>query len=283
MSTTTKYSAHHYHQTKEIRTVRAKLGKGKISEAEYNEFIKKEIELVVKFQEKVGLDLFVHSLNVTTCYVRPPTIVSDITSRLTPMTVKWSSYKPMKGILSGPVTILNWFFPRDDRYHLALALRDEVLDLEKADISAIQVDEPAISEGVSVFIFLFVVLTGMSNLQWAVDTFKLSTATHSHFCYSDFGDIFPSIQRLDANVISIEFLKTIRLSNQIGPGVYDIHSPRIPSEAEIIERLKTTLAIIPDHLMFINPDCGLKTRGWKETDASLANLVATARWARANA
>jgi 5-methyltetrahydropteroyltriglutamate--homocysteine methyltransferase len=155
-------------------------------------------------------------------------------------------------------------------------------------------------------------------LQWAVDTFKLSTAgvsdatqTHSHFCYSDFGDIFPSIQRLDADVISIEFSKSdMKLlhtfkqygySNQIGPGVYDIHSPRVPSEQEIIQRLQTTLAIIPDHLMFINPvsatlsvrfkltthvflqDCGLKTRGWKETEASLANLVAAARWARANA
>ncbi|KAG2156154.1 cobalamin-independent synthase [Suillus clintonianus] len=319
-------------QTKEIRTARAKLGKGEISEAEYDEFIKKEIEMVVKFQEKVGLDLLVHGeperndmvqyfgeqLNgfvftqnawvqsYGSRYVRPPIIVSDV-SRPGPMTVKWSSYaqsvatKPMKGMLSGPVTILNWSFPRDDvsrklqSQQLALALRDEVIDLEKAGISAIQVDEPAIREGLPL---------RRSDwdeyLEWAVDTFKLSTAgvtdatqTHSHFCYSDFGDIFPSIQRLDADVISIEFSKSdMKLlhtfkqygySNQIGPGVYDIHSPRIPSEQEIIERLKTTLAIIPDHLMFINPDCGLKTRGWKETEASLANLVAAARWARANA
>jgi 5-methyltetrahydropteroyltriglutamate--homocysteine methyltransferase len=319
-------------QTKEIRTARAKLGKGEISEAEYDEFIKKEIEMVVKFQEKVGLDLLVHGeperndmvqyfgeqLNgfvftqnawvqsYGSRYVRPPIIVSDV-SRPKPMTVKWSSYaqsvstKPMKGMLSGPVTILNWSFPRDDvprklqSQQLALALRDEVIDLEKAGISAIQVDEPAIREGLPL---------RRSDwdeyLEWAVDTFKLSTAgvtdatqTHSHFCYSDFGDIFPSIQRLDADVISIEFSKSdMKLlhtfkqygySNQIGPGVYDIHSPRVPSEQEIIERLKTTLAIIPDHLMFINPDCGLKTRGWKETEASLANLVAAARWARANA
>ncbi|KAG1866515.1 cobalamin-independent synthase [Suillus subalutaceus] len=319
-------------QTKEIRTARAKLGKGEISEAEYDEFIKKEIEMVVEFQEKVGLDLLVHGeperndmvqyfgeqLNgfvftqnawvqsYGSRYVRPPIIVSDV-SRPKPMTVKWSSYaqsvstKPMKGMLSGPVTILNWSFPRDDvprklqSQQLALALRDEVLDLEKAGISAIQVDEPAIREGLPL---------RRSDwdeyLQWAVDTFKLSTAgvsdatqTHSHFCYSDFGDIFPSIQRLDADVISIEFSKSdMKLlhtfkqygySNQIGPGVYDIHSPRVPSEKEIIERLQTTLAIIPDHLMFINPDCGLKTRGWKETEASLANLVAAARWARANA
>ncbi|KAG1783239.1 cobalamin-independent synthase [Suillus placidus] len=319
-------------QTKEIRTARAKLGKGEISEAEYDEFIKKEIEMVVKFQEKIGLDLLVHGeperndmvqyfgeqltgfvftqnawvQSYGSRYVRPPIIVSDV-SRPTPMTVKWSSYaqsvstKPMKGMLSGPVTILNWSFPRDDvprklqSQQLALALRDEVIDLEKAGISAIQVDEPAIREGLPL---------RRSDwdeyLQWAVDTFKLSTAgvtdatqTHSHFCYSDFGDIFPSIQRLDADVISIEFSKSdMKLlhtfkqygySNQIGPGVYDIHSPRVPSEQEIIDRLKTTLAIIPDHLMFINPDCGLKTRGWKETEASLANLVAAARWARVHA
>ncbi|KAG2349003.1 cobalamin-independent methionine synthase [Suillus weaverae] len=319
-------------QTKEIRTARAKLGKGEISEAEYDAFIQKEIEMVVKFQEKIGLDLLVHGeperndmvqyfgeqltgfvftqnawvQSYGSRYVRPPIIVSDV-SRPTPMTVKWSSYaqsvstKPMKGMLSGPVTILNWSFPRDDvprklqSQQLALALRDEVLDLEKAGISAIQVDEPAIREGLPL---------RRSDwdeyLQWAVDTFKLSTAgvsdatqTHSHFCYSDFGDIFPSIQRLDADVISIEFSKSdMKLlhtfkqygySNQIGPGVYDIHSPRVPSEQEIIERLKTTLAIIPDHLMFINPDCGLKTRGWKETEAALANMVAAARWARVHA
>ncbi|KAH7914215.1 cobalamin-independent synthase [Hygrophoropsis aurantiaca] len=319
-------------QTKEIRTARAKLGKGEISEAEYDEFIKKEIEMVVRFQEKVGLDLLVHGeperndmvqyfgeqlkgfvftqngwvQSYGSRYVRPPIIVSDV-SRDAPMTVKWSSYaqsvtkKPMKGMLSGPVTILNWSFPRDDvsrklqSQQLALALRDEVIDLEKAGISAIQVDEPAIREGLPL---------RRSDwdeyLEWAVDTFKLSTAgvtdatqTHSHFCYSDFGDIFPSIQRLDADVISIEFSKSdMKLlqtfqqygySNQIGPGVYDIHSPRVPSEQEIIDRLKTTLSIIPDHLMFINPDCGLKTRGWKETEASLANLVAAARWARQNA
>ncbi|EGO02181.1 hypothetical protein SERLA73DRAFT_104534 [Serpula lacrymans var. lacrymans S7.3] len=319
-------------QTKEIRTARAKLGKGEITVAEYDEFIKKEIETVVRFQEKVGLDLLVHGeperndmvqyfgeqLNgfvftqnawvqsYGSRYVRPPIIVSDV-SRPGPMTVKWSSYaqsvtkKPMKGMLSGPVTILNWSFPRDDvtrklqSQQLALALRDEVIDLEKAGISAIQVDEPAIREGLPL---------RRSDwdeyLEWAVDTFKLSTAgvtdatqTHSHFCYSDFDDIFPSIQRLDADVISIEFSKSdMKLlhtfkqygySNQIGPGVYDIHSPRVPSEAEIKDRLKATLAIIPDHLVFINPDCGLKTRGWKETEASLANLVAAARWARQNA
>ncbi|KAF9226563.1 cobalamin-independent methionine synthase [Gyrodon lividus] len=319
-------------QTKEIRSARAKLGKGEITAAEYDEFIKKEIELVVRFQEKVGLDLLVHGeperndmvqyfgeqLNgfvftqngwvqsYGSRYVRPPIIVSDV-SRPTPMTVKWSSYaqsitkSPMKGMLSGPVTILNWSFPREDvprklqSQQLALALRDEVIDLEAAGIAAIQVDEPAIREGLPL---------RRSDwdeyLEWAVDTFKLSTAgvtdatqTHSHFCYSDFGDIFPSIQRLDADVISIEFSKSdMKLlhtfqqygySNQIGPGVYDIHSPRVPSEQEIKDRLQATLTIIPDHLMFVNPDCGLKTRGWKETETSLANLVAAARWARQSA
>ncbi|KAF8845846.1 cobalamin-independent methionine synthase [Paxillus ammoniavirescens] len=319
-------------QTKEIRSARAKLGKGEITAAEYDKFIEKEIQLVVSFQEKVGLDLLVHGeperndmvqyfgeqLNgfvftqngwvqsYGSRYVRPPIIVSDV-SRPTPMTVKWSSYaqsiteKPMKGMLSGPVTILNWSFPREDvprklqSQQLALALRDEVIDLEAAGIAAIQVDEPAIREGLPL---------RRSDwdeyLEWAVDTFKLSTAgvtdatqTHSHFCYSDFGDIFPSIQRLDADVISIEFSKSdMKLlhtfqqygySNQIGPGVYDIHSPRVPSEQEIKDRLQATLTIIPDHLMFVNPDCGLKTRGWKETETSLANLVAAARWARENA
>ncbi|KIY74013.1 cobalamin-independent methionine synthase [Cylindrobasidium torrendii FP15055 ss-10] len=318
-------------QTKEIRQARAKLGKGEITEAEYEDFIKKEIQSVVDFQEKVGLDLFVHGeperndmvqyfgeqlsgfvftqnawvQSYGSRYVRPPIIVSDV-SRPNPMTVKWSSYaqsltkKPMKGMLTGPVTILNWSFPRADvsrelqSKQLALALRDEVVDLEKAGISAIQVDEPAIREGLPL---------RRSDwdeyLKWAVDSFKLSTAgvtdklqTHSHFCYSDFDDIFPSIQRLDADVISIEASKSdMKListfkrygySNQIGPGVYDIHSPRVPGNQEIKDRLKDMLTILPDSLLFVNPDCGLKTRGWKETEASLQNLVEGARWAREN-
>ncbi|KZT20405.1 cobalamin-independent methionine synthase [Neolentinus lepideus HHB14362 ss-1] len=316
-------------QTKEIRTTRAKLGKGEISQAEYDKFIEKEIETVVRFQEKVGLDLLVHGeperndmvqyfgeqldgfvftqngwvQSYGSRYVRPPIIVSDV-SRPFPMTVRWSSYaqsvtkKPMKGMLTGPVTILNWSFPRADvsreiqAKQLALALRDEVNDLEKAGISAIQVDEPAIREGLPLRRSDW-----DTYLTWAVDSFRLATAgvtdtlqTHSHFCYSDFGDIFPSIQRLDADVISIEasksdmkLLQTFKeygYSNEIGPGVYDIHSPRVPGEQEIKDRIAAMLEILPDHLLFINPDCGLKTRGWKETEASLANLVAAARWAR---
>ncbi|TDL29545.1 cobalamin-independent methionine synthase [Rickenella mellea] len=316
-------------QTKEIRSARLKLGKGELTQDQYEDFIKKEIEGVVRFQEKVGLDLLVHGeperndmvqyfgeqlhgfvftqngwvQSYGSRYVRPPIIVSDV-SRPGPMTVKWSSYaqsvtkKPMKGMLTGPVTILNWSFPRADiskelqAKQLALALRDEVVDLEKAGIHAIQVDEPAIREGLPLRR-----VDWDAYLKWAVDSFKLSTAgvtdatqTHSHFCYSDFNDIFPSIQRLDADVISIEASKSdmklleafkqFGYSNEIGPGVYDIHSPRVPGEQEIKDRIKAMLGLLPDHLLFVNPDCGLKTRGWKETEASLTNLVAAARWAR---
>ncbi|KXN86423.1 putative 5-methyltetrahydropteroyltriglutamate--homocysteine methyltransferase [Leucoagaricus sp. SymC.cos] len=318
-------------QTKEIRQARAKLGKGEITQEEYDEFIKTAIESVIRFQEKVGLDLLVHGeperndmvqyfgellhgfvftqnawvQSYGSRYVRPPIIVSDV-SRPGPMTVKWSSYaqsltsKPMKGMLTGPVTILNWSFPRADisrelqSKQLALALRDEVIDLEKAGIHAIQVDEPAIREGLPLRR-----ADWDAYLKWAVDSFKLATAgvtdqlqTHSHFCYSDFDDIFTSIQHLDADVISIEASKSdMKLlttfkhygySNQIGPGVYDIHSPRIPGSQEIKDRLALMLTILPDSLLFVNPDCGLKTRGWKETEASLSNLVEAAKWAREN-
>ncbi|EJD48623.1 cobalamin-independent methionine synthase [Auricularia subglabra TFB-10046 SS5] len=316
-------------QTKEIRQARAKLTKGEITEAAYDEFIKKEIELVVRFQEKVGLDLLVHGeperndmvqyfgerfngfvftqngwvQSYGSRYVRPPIIVSDV-SRPGPVTVQWSSYaqsltkNPMKGMLTGPVTILNWSFPRVDvsrkiqSQQLALALRDEVVDLEKAGIYAIQVDEPAIREGLPLRR-----VDWDDYLTWAVDSFRLATAgvedstqTHSHFCYSDFNDIFPSIQRLDADVISIEASKSdLKLldafkqygySNEIGPGVYDIHSPRVPGEQEIKDRVAAMLQLLSPDLLFINPDCGLKTRGWKETEASLQNVVAAARWAR---
>ncbi|KAG6854837.1 hypothetical protein C0991_012027 [Blastosporella zonata] len=318
-------------QTKEIRQARAKLGKGELTTEQYDEFIKKEVEEVVRFQERIGLDLLVHGeperndmvqyfgeqlhgfvftqnawvQSYGSRYVRPPIIVSDV-SRPGPMTVQWSAYaqslttKPMKGMLTGPVTILNWSFPRADvsrelqSKQLALALRDEVIDLEKAGINAIQVDEPAIREGLPLRR-----ADWDAYLKWAVDSFKLATAgvtdqlqTHSHFCYSDFDDIFPSIQRLDADVISIEaskadmkLLNTFKhygYSNQIGPGVYDIHSPRVPGAQEIKDRLKAMLDILPDSLLFVNPDCGLKTRGWKETEASLVNLVEGAKWAREN-
>ncbi|CAL1700818.1 unnamed protein product [Somion occarium] len=316
-------------QTQEIRTARAKLGKKEITEEEYKTFIKKEIESVVRIQEKIGLDLLVHGeperndmvqyfgerlhgfvftqngwvQSYGSRYVRPPIIVSDV-SRPGPITVEWSSYaqsvtqKPMKGMLTGPVTILNWSFPRADVSReiqckqLALALRDEVVDLEKAGIKAVQVDEPALREGLPLR-----KPDWDAYLSWALPSFKIATAgvtdalqTHSHFCYSDFGDIFPSIQALDADVISIEasksdmkLLSTFKqygYSNQIGPGVYDIHSPRVPSEQEIKDRIKAMLEFLSPDQLFINPDCGLKTRAWKETEASLINLVNAARWAR---
>jgi 5-methyltetrahydropteroyltriglutamate--homocysteine methyltransferase len=316
-------------QTKEIRLARSKFGKGEISQEEYEKAMEAEIRHACEFQEKVGLDLFVHGeperndmvqyfgeqLNgfiftqlgwvqsYGSRYVRPPIVVSDV-SRPSPMTVRWSAYaqsqtsKPMKGMLTGPVTILNWSFPRADvskeiqSKQLALALRDEVVDLANAGIKAIQVDEPAIREGLPLR------KADWDNyLRWAVDSFRLSTSgvendiqVHSHFCYSDFGDIFPSIQRLDADVISIEaskadlklldVFKSYGYSNEIGPGVYDIHSPRVPGEQEIKDRIASMVKVLPADLLVVNPDCGLKTRGWKETEESLANLVAAARWAR---
>ena len=309
-------------QTKEIRNARAKLTKKEITEEQYNEFIKKEIEHVVRFQERIGLDLLVHGeperndmvqyfgerLNgfvftqngwvqsYGSRYVRPPIVVSDV-SRPGPITVEWSQYaqsltsSPMKGMLTGPVTILNWSFPRADVSRetqckqLALALRDEVCDLEAGGISAVQVDEPALREGLPLR-----KADWAAYLSWALPSFKLATAgvsdalqTHSHFCYSDFDDIFTSIQDLDADVISIEFsksdmkllntFKAYGYSNGIGPGVYDIHSPRVPSEQEIKDRIATMLATIPQDLLFVNPDCGLKTRQWKETEGKYTDYV----------
>jgi 5-methyltetrahydropteroyltriglutamate--homocysteine methyltransferase len=237
-------------------------------------------------------------------YVRPPIIVSDV-SRPEPMTVRWSAYAqslsklPVKGMLTGPVTILNWTFNRVDVTRevqckqLALALRDEVNDLEAAGIFAIQVDEPAIREGLPLR-----EVDWNAYLTWAVDSFRLATAgvrdstqTHSHFCYSDFNSIFSHIIALDADVISIEasksdlklleVFKTYKYPNAIGPGVFDIHSPRVPSQQELQEKIAGLMAAIPQAKdLFINPDCGLKTRGWPEVEAALTNLVAAAKWAR---
>ncbi|GAA5840774.1 hypothetical protein JCM5353_005341 [Sporobolomyces roseus] len=317
-------------QTKEIRLARSKHTKGDISTKEYESFIENEIKTVVEFQEKIDMDLLVHGeaerndmsqyfgehfsgfvftenawvQSYGSRYVRPPIVVSDV-SRPAPITVRWSSYaqsltkRPMKGMLTGPVTILNWSFPRADVTkevqckQLALALRDEVVDLEKAGIFAIQVDEPAIREGLPLRQSEW-----NEYLTWAVDSFRLATAgvedktqTHSHFCYSDFNLIFDSIARLDADVISIEASKSdLKLldafrkfgySNLIGPGLYDIHSPRVPSVDEMKQRLSAFMKAIPQakHL-YINPDCGLKTRGWAEVESSLKNLVEVAKWAR---
>jgi 5-methyltetrahydropteroyltriglutamate--homocysteine methyltransferase len=319
-------------QTKDIRNARAQFGKSLITAAEYEKAMEAEVAKVIKFQEQVGLDVLVHGeperndmvqyfaeqltgfvftdnawvQSYGSRYVRPPIVVSDI-HRPAPMTVRWSSYaqsltsKPVKGMTTGPVTILNWSFPRIDISRelqckqIAFALRDECLDLEKAGIVVIQVDEPAIREGLPLRR-----ADWNSYLTWAVDSFKLATSAvkdttqiHSHFCYSDFNDIFSSIKNLDADVISIEASKSsMKLlqvfkdqsyTNFIGPGVYDIHSPRIPSVQEIKDRIAEMLKVIPANILWINPDCGLKTRQWPETEEALKNVVAAAVWAREHA
>lgn len=318
-------------QTKEIRVQRNKFTKGEIAEAQYDKFIEQEIDMNVKIQDELGLDVYVHGepeRNDMVQYfgerldgyaftthawvqsygsrcVRPPIIVGDI-SRPAPMTVKESKYavsvssKPMKGMLTGPVTCLRWSFPRDDVHQsvqaeqLALALRDEVVDLEKAGIDVIQVDEPALREGLP----LRAGKEREAYLDWAVKAFRLSTVgvedstqIHSHFCYSEFQDFFHAIAALDADVLSIENSKSDSkllgvfvdeaYPRHIGPGVYDIHSPRIPSEQEIKDRIEEMLQYLKPEQLWINPDCGLKTRQWKETKAALVNMVNAAKFFRA--
>ncbi|KAK9802285.1 putative 5-methyltetrahydropteroyltriglutamate-homocysteine S-methyltransferase [Seiridium cardinale] len=318
-------------QTKEIRVQRAKFTKKEITEEQYDKFIEQEIDMNVKIQDELDLDVYVHGepeRNDMVQYfgerlkgyaftthawvqsygsrcVRPPIIVGDI-SRPAPMTVKESKYavsvskKPMKGMLTGPVTCLRWSFPRDDVHQsvqaeqLALALRDEVVDLEKAGVDVIQVDEPALREGLPL-------RSGKEReayLDWAVKAFRLSTVgvedstqIHSHFCYSEFQDFFHAIAALDADVLSIENSKSdakllsvfvdSAYPRHIGPGVYDIHSPRVPSEQEIKDRIEEMLQYLKPEQLWIDPDCGLKTRQWKETKEALINMVNAAKFFRA--
>lgn len=317
-------------QTKEIRMQRNRFVKGEITEQEYEKFIEKEIDEVVKIQEELDLDVYVHGepeRNDMVQYfgerltgyvftthawvqsygsrcVRPPIIVGDI-SRPAPMSVKESKYaasvskKPMKGMLTGPITCLRWSFPRDDIHpsvqaeQLALALRDEVVDLESAGIYVIQVDEPALREGLP----LRAGIERENYLSWAVKSFRLSTAgvkdstqIHSHFCYSEFQDFFHAIAALDADVLSIENSKSDAkllkvfvdeaYPRHIGPGVYDIHSPRVPSEQEIKVRIEEMLQYLKPDQLWIDPDCGLKTRQWSETKAALINMVNAAKFYR---
>ena len=317
-------------QTKEIRIQRNKLTKGEISEQDYEKFIEKEIQDVVKVQDELDLDVYVHGepeRNDMVQYfgerltgyvftthawvqsygsrcVRPPIIVGDI-SRPAPMTVKESKYaasiskKPMKGMLTGPITCLRWSYPRNDIHQsvqaeqLALALRDEVVDLESAGVFVIQVDEPALREGLP----LRRGLERENYLSWAVKAFRLSVAgvkdstqIHSHFCYSEFQDFFHAIAALDADVLSIENSKSDAkllkvfvdeaYPRHIGPGVYDIHSPRVPSEGEMKERIQEMLQYLKPDQLWIDPDCGLKTRQWKETKAALTNMVNAAKFYR---
>jgi 5-methyltetrahydropteroyltriglutamate--homocysteine methyltransferase len=220
------------------------------------------------------------------------------------MTVRWATFaqsktsRPVKGMLTGPVTILQWSFVRDDQpraetaKQLALAIRDEVRDLEAAGIRVIQIDEPALREGMPLRRAEW-----PAYLEWAVNAFRLATAgvsdatqIHTHMCYSEFNDVIRVIERMDADVISIEnarsgselleAFKDYKYPNEIGPGVYDIHSPRVPSAAEIVQALRRMQEVLEDRQIWVNPDCGLKTRGWEETVASLRNMVQAARQLR---
>lgn len=301
-------------QTTEIRQARAAFKKGELSATDYETAMKKEIALVVEEQEKLDLDVLVHgeaerndmveyfgellSGFAFTQYgwvqsygsrcVKPPIIFGDV-SRPEAMTVAWSTYaqsltkRPMKGMLTGPVTILQWSFVRNDIprstvcKQIALALNDEVLDLEKAGIKVIQIDEPAIREGLPLKR-----ADWDAYLNWAGESFRLSstgcedsTQIHTHMCYSEFNDILPAIAAMDADVITIETSRSdmelltafgeFKYPNDIGPGVYDIHSPRVPTEAEVEHLLRKAIEVVPVERLWVNPDCGLKTRGWKET------------------
>ena len=312
-------------QTAEVRSWRAQFKKGLLTEAEYNALIEQETEKAVKWQEEIGLDVLVHGefeRNDMVEYfgeqldgftftqngwvqsygsrcVKPPVIYGDV-SRPEPMTVKWSAYAQsltknwMKGMLTGPVTILQWSFVRNDQprsetcKQIALAIRDEVTDLEKAGIKIIQIDEPAIREGLPLR-----KEDWATYLEWAVKAFRISasgvkddTQIHTHMCYSEFNDIIKSIADMDADVITIETSRSqmelldifadFRYPNEIGPGVYDIHSPRVPNRQEMIELLKKAEAVIPQSQLWVNPDCGLKTRGWDETKKALIEMVAAA-------
>ncbi|MFD6919581.1 5-methyltetrahydropteroyltriglutamate--homocysteine S-methyltransferase [Streptomyces sp. NPDC059944] len=317
-------------QTAELRAARADLRTGRTDVRGYEERIRTEIGEVIAFQEKAGLDVLVHGeperndmvqyfaeqltgylatqhgwvQSYGTRHVRPPVLAGDI-SRPEPMTVRWTTYaqsltdRPVKGMLTGPVTMLAWSFVRDDQplgdtaRQVALALRDEVNDLESAGTSVIQVDEPALRETLPLR-----VADHPAYLDWATEAFRLTTAgvrpdtqIHTHMCYAEFGDIVQAIDDLDADVISLEAARShMQVAGELaehgypreaGPGVYDIHSPRVPSADEASALLRKGLEAIPAERLWVNPDCGLKTRGWPETRASLENLVSAARTVRA--
>jgi 5-methyltetrahydropteroyltriglutamate--homocysteine methyltransferase len=316
-------------QTAELRRLRNQLSQGKLGEAEYRGAIEREIKRAILFQEEIGMDVLVHGefeRNDMVQYfgeqlegccftrngwvqsfgsrcVRPPIIYGDL-ERKAPMTVELAAYaqsltsRPVKGMLTGPVTILQWSFVRDDQprretaLQIALAIRDEVCDLEKAGLRVIQIDEPAFREGLP--------LRAADRdyyLGWAGDCFRLATSgvrdqtqIHTHMCYSEFNDIIPHIAALDADVITIETSRSqmelleafreFRYPNSIGPGVYDIHSPRIPACEEMLDLLERALRYLPKERLWVNPDCGLKTRGWPETRAALATMIVAARMMR---
>ncbi|MEX1212628.1 MAG: 5-methyltetrahydropteroyltriglutamate--homocysteine S-methyltransferase [Balneolaceae bacterium] len=318
-------------QTKEVRGWRADARNGRISRGEYERRVKQAIRELIEKQEEIGLDVLVHGeferndmveyfgehlsgvaftrngwvQSYGTRGVKPPVIYGDV-FRSGPVTVPWISYaqsltdKPVKGMLTGPVTILQWSFARNDQprsetaKQIALAIRDEVKDLEENGIHIIQIDEPAFREGLP--------LKKRDRdhyLGWAVDAFRIAstsvqdkTQIHSHMCYSEFNDIIEHIARLDADVISIETSRSqlelldafveFEYPNGIGPGVYDIHSPRVPSVEELTTLLEQAVNILGEEKVWVNPDCGLKTRGWEETIRSLENMVQAAKRMREN-
>src|SRR6266704_1043963 len=317
-------------QTPEIRKARAAFKKGALGREAYVEAMRAEIRQTGARQEALELDVLVHGEaernDMVEYYgeqlrgfaftesgwvqsygsrcVKPPVIYGDV-SRPGPMTVEWTRYaqslteKPMKGMLTGPITMLQWSFVRDDQprsktaFQIALALREEVLDIERAGIAIIQIDEPALREGLPLK-----KRDWARYLEWAVRAFKLvssgvadGTQIHTHMCYAEFNDILPSIAALDADVITIETSRSdmellegfgeFRYPNEIGPGVYDIHSPRVPDAGEMLKLLEKAECVIPLERLWVNPDCGLKTRGWPETEAALARMVEAARRMRA--
>jgi 5-methyltetrahydropteroyltriglutamate--homocysteine methyltransferase len=317
-------------QTEDVRRARAEHAAGKRTTEDYEAFLRARIEDVIRRQEALGIDVLVHGeferndmvehfgerlvgfaitkhgwvQSYGSRLVKPPILHGDV-RRAAPMTVAWSKHaqsltkRPVKGMLTGPVTILQWSFVRDDQpradtcRQVALAIRDEVADLERAGLSVVQIDEPAIREGLPLRR-----ADRAEYLRWAVDAFRLAssgvadeTQIHTHMCYSEFGEILDAIAGLDADVVSIEASRSgmdllkeldgLRRTNEVGPGVWDIHSPRVPGVAEMEELLRRSLAAIPADRLWANPDCGLKTRRWEEVEPSLKNLVEAARRVRA--
>jgi len=316
-------------QTKQVRAMRARFKQGTCPAAEYEAFIEGEIERTVRFQESVGLDVLVHGeserndmveyfggkldgIAITrngwvqsygTRCVKPPLIFGDIVRR-EPMTVRWSRFaqsltsRPVKGMLTGPVTMLAWSFVRDDQSwpvtasQIALVLRDEVAELEKAGLRIIQIDEPALREKLPLR-----KRDWPEYLRWATDAFRLATSgvddatqIHTHMCYAEVNDIIEAIEAMDIDVISIEASRSDmeildafadhRGSYGVGPGVFDVHSPRVPPPAEMADRLRQSLRYLAADRLWVNPDCGLKTRGWPEVEAALRNMVEAAKIVR---
>jgi 5-methyltetrahydropteroyltriglutamate--homocysteine methyltransferase len=317
-------------QTADVRGARAAWRAGRMTAADYHAFLKAEIRSCIEKQETLGLDVLVHGefersdmveyfgeklegfaftengwvQSYGSRCVKPPVLFGDV-ARPIAMTVEWSGYAqsltslPVKGMLTGPVTMLKWSFVRDDQplaetcMQLALALRDEVKDLEAAGIAVIQVDEPAIREGLPLR-----KQDWAEYLGWAVDAFRVATGgvrnetqIHTHMCYAEFGDILEAVAQMDADVLSIETSRSkmellgdfarLAYPNEVGPGVYDIHSPRVPTTEEMLDLLRRAAAVLPVERLWVNPDCGLKTRGWPEVLPALERMVEAARLARA--